>query len=485
MNLRTISFVLLNLAVIRAAEDKSDSDSLSAYRDRYFVNRPQALIAEESTKSEETLKTSATNNSPQPSQQPPVKDDKPPRFSIGLGVLAPSYSQKFGTDGKTKLDFNSEKDGAFSYSLTNFNHPQQPQSAAQVKDDKRDDKPSDTGFPNFLANHNMAGYNYQQPNGGQPVVNIFHRQGWGAFPGLPAWQPSLVGSTSNTASNTATTTTTTPAPPTYPPVFTAAHLYNPFMQYQQQQLQQQQQQQPSVQQSQPQTATLPYFNPFLQAYPQFQQPQASTPVKTEEKKPEPKPDYGRAPIDLYSLMAFNKGRAFPFTPAELPGSQLAQAQQQQLPVNMQYNPVNAYNPAGNAYNPGGLATAASGYNPYTSMSPYGGYGAASNLYASQSLAPFLGGGVGFGGGYPTSLAAMGYPAPAGGLQTAASNQMPYGYGQALGGGAGYGGMPGGYGAGVGGAGGRYPLGATTILGQATQNIATWLNPFRVGGIFGW
>jgi len=146
MKLRTISFVLLNLAVIKAAEDKGNPDSLSAYRDRYFVNRPQPLIAEESTKSEETLKTSASNDSPQPSQQPPVSgDNKPPRFSIGLGVLAPSYSQKFGTDGKTKLDFNSEKDGAFSYSLTNVNHPQQQiQSASQTKDDKRDDKVSVT-----------------------------------------------------------------------------------------------------------------------------------------------------------------------------------------------------------------------------------------------------------------------------------------------------------------------------------------------------
>lgn len=45
------------------------------------------------------------------------------KFSIGLGVLSPSYSQKFGEDGKTKLDFNSDK-GGFSYSLTNVVHPQ-------------------------------------------------------------------------------------------------------------------------------------------------------------------------------------------------------------------------------------------------------------------------------------------------------------------------------------------------------------------------
>lgn len=45
-----------------------------------------------------------------------------PRFSIGLGVLSPSYSQKFGDDGKIKLDFNQGK-GSYSYSLSNIIHP--------------------------------------------------------------------------------------------------------------------------------------------------------------------------------------------------------------------------------------------------------------------------------------------------------------------------------------------------------------------------
>lgn len=45
-----------------------------------------------STTSLDQLKTSASDN----------KDS----FSIGLGVLSPSYSQKFGEDGKTKLEFN-------------------------------------------------------------------------------------------------------------------------------------------------------------------------------------------------------------------------------------------------------------------------------------------------------------------------------------------------------------------------------------------
>lgn len=45
------------------------------------------------------------------------KKDDQPRFSIGLGVLAPSYSQKF--DGNGRLDFNQEENGGFSFSLNN------------------------------------------------------------------------------------------------------------------------------------------------------------------------------------------------------------------------------------------------------------------------------------------------------------------------------------------------------------------------------
>ncbi|KAH7946967.1 hypothetical protein HPB52_006442 [Rhipicephalus sanguineus] len=43
------------------------------------------------------------------------KDDD--SFSIGLGVLSPSYRQKIGPDGNTKVDFNQEKDG-FSFSVS-------------------------------------------------------------------------------------------------------------------------------------------------------------------------------------------------------------------------------------------------------------------------------------------------------------------------------------------------------------------------------
>lgn len=48
------------------------------------------------------------------------RDDEP-KFAIGLGTLSPSYSQKLGPDGRTKLDFNQEKNG-FSYSINNMNH---------------------------------------------------------------------------------------------------------------------------------------------------------------------------------------------------------------------------------------------------------------------------------------------------------------------------------------------------------------------------
>src|SRR5258708_3626967 len=69
-----------------------------------------------------------------PAGQEAPKDDLPPRFSIGLGVLAPSYSQKFGDDGKIKLDYNQEK-GGYSYSLSNLVHPALTALKASEKSD--------------------------------------------------------------------------------------------------------------------------------------------------------------------------------------------------------------------------------------------------------------------------------------------------------------------------------------------------------------
>ncbi len=55
-------------------------------------------------------------------------DGSEPRFSIGLGVLAPSYSQKL--DGNGRLDVNQDKNG-FSYSLNNVVHPSSSGSGLQ------------------------------------------------------------------------------------------------------------------------------------------------------------------------------------------------------------------------------------------------------------------------------------------------------------------------------------------------------------------
>jgi len=53
-------------------------------------------------------------------------DDSEPRFSIGLGVLAPSYTQKLAGNGR--LDVNQDKSG-FSYTLNNVVHPSSTSSA--------------------------------------------------------------------------------------------------------------------------------------------------------------------------------------------------------------------------------------------------------------------------------------------------------------------------------------------------------------------
>lgn len=134
-----VTVVALNSHSVQAKDDKDDK--LSAYRERYFRRKSETTTEEATTErsdqDDDVLKLSASEQKNDQSSQPsqPVADDKPPRFSIGLGVLAPSYSQKFGSDGKTRLDFNSEKDGAFSYSLSNVQHP--VAALSQVKDDKK------------------------------------------------------------------------------------------------------------------------------------------------------------------------------------------------------------------------------------------------------------------------------------------------------------------------------------------------------------
>ena len=56
-----------------------------------------------------------------------AQDGKEPRFSIGLGVLAPSYSQKLAGNGR--LDVDQNKNG-FSYTLNNVPHPSSGSSAS-------------------------------------------------------------------------------------------------------------------------------------------------------------------------------------------------------------------------------------------------------------------------------------------------------------------------------------------------------------------
>lgn len=67
--------------------------------------------------------SSSSKSSSKSSSSSEEDDSGEPRFSIGLGTLAPSYSQKFGLDGNTRLDFDHHNNG-FSYTLTNHHHPQ-------------------------------------------------------------------------------------------------------------------------------------------------------------------------------------------------------------------------------------------------------------------------------------------------------------------------------------------------------------------------
>lgn len=98
------------------------------------------------------------------------------KFSIGLGVLSPSYSQKFGEDGKTKLDFNSDK-GGFSYSLTNVVHPQSNSPSAATGQSSSASAPIATNTLNKVQSEGFVPSSYYnptpQPN---PQVNIYHKQ---------------------------------------------------------------------------------------------------------------------------------------------------------------------------------------------------------------------------------------------------------------------------------------------------------------------
>lgn len=77
-----------------------------------------------------SVPTQVTQQAPSINQSPPHQparnDDK---FSIGLGVLSPGYTQKFGN---TALDFNQDKDG-FSFTLSNNGHNNNNQQQQPAK----------------------------------------------------------------------------------------------------------------------------------------------------------------------------------------------------------------------------------------------------------------------------------------------------------------------------------------------------------------
>ncbi|XP_074601563.1 uncharacterized protein LOC141855417 [Brevipalpus obovatus] len=110
-----------------------------------------------------------------------TKRDDEPKFSIGLGTLSPSYSQKLGPDGRTKLDFNQEKNG-FSYSVSNVNHH-------QLQTGSSENSPTKEVDPN-LKNHNYGLLSHYQA--GQPNINIYHQQGLAPHP-MSAYSNSIYG----------------------------------------------------------------------------------------------------------------------------------------------------------------------------------------------------------------------------------------------------------------------------------------------------
>lgn len=286
--------------------------------------RPSYMNKNDTNK--DNLSSSSTDNKPSTS----TTDDKP-RFSIGLGVLAPSYSQKFGADGKTKLDVDSKQDGSFSYSLSNLNHETRAVSG-------------------------------QASNNGAPVpfVNIFHKQGPSSGanqqdqPFQPIPNPFL------RYASASTQPTTTPAPTTrrpedYPPGFNPySYPYNPLVhdpygenpapvpptpsQYSPYNPSSSSSSySPSVPDNydiynQPRDK---WVNPFLVPRVNYQQQSASSHDYQQpstynhnthnnhnygsNSNNQRNVDYGRTPIDLYVQMSMAKGRAFPAMDDEMMG----------------------------------------------------------------------------------------------------------------------------------------------------------------------
>ena len=263
--------------------------------------------------SKDTLSSSSTDNKPSTSSS---TDDKP-RFSIGLGVLAPSYSQNFGSNGKTKLDVDTKSDGSFSYSLSNLNHETQAISGSTSSG-------SPTPYVNIFHKQGpqKTSTSNQQDQPFQPIANPFFRY------------PSA---------------STTPAPTTrrpedYPPGFSPySYPYNPLVHdpygqnpspppspsssYSPSQASSSYSPIPSSYDIYSQPRDL-WVNPFLIPRVNYQQ-QASSNIdyqpqhnnhnyRNNNNQRQPT-DYGRTPIDLYVQMSMAKGRAFPAVDDEVMG----------------------------------------------------------------------------------------------------------------------------------------------------------------------
>ncbi|XP_015782431.1 uncharacterized protein LOC107360312 [Tetranychus urticae] len=127
-----------NLELIAMASENSPHHSQrSSYRDHSHNQHHQQSRHQSQSHPEYRGKSSAP-----PSRKPSSDYNDEPRFSIGLGTLAPSYSQKFGVDGKTRLDFDHRANG-FSYTLTNNHHPGPQEDQQGYEASPQDSKSAD------------------------------------------------------------------------------------------------------------------------------------------------------------------------------------------------------------------------------------------------------------------------------------------------------------------------------------------------------
>ena len=131
-----------NLELIAMASDHSphhshhhSRSSSSPSRHNTHQSSPRSEFRGKSSPS-----SSSSSSSPRKPSHSEYSNDEP-RFSIGLGTLAPSYSQKFGADGQTRLDFDHRSNG-FSYSLTNNHHPEPQDQQSNYPDSPHDSKVS-------------------------------------------------------------------------------------------------------------------------------------------------------------------------------------------------------------------------------------------------------------------------------------------------------------------------------------------------------